>query len=148
MNKDITLHLYGNKYDYNFILKERITVVNDKGASGKTTFIRHLHDYINFGKGKLICDFECQILTNATWKSLLKCYQSNCVFFIDNAYSFPLTEDFKRYVQGSDCYFFIITRDTLDIDFYLSDYVYGFEVNDKSINLKRKLTPIYKEVQN
>lgn len=107
--------IQNNRLHYEFEIKRNITIIQGDSATGKTTLVDMLRQYMNLGTSSgidVICDVKCRILEGIDWKIILSSLQG-MIIFIDEGNEFVNTEEFAAAVKGSDNYFVIITRENL-----------------------------------
>lgn len=63
-------------------------------------------------------------MENASWKERLATLQQ-CIIFIDEGAPFLRSKEFTRMVKGSDNYFVLVTRDSLEHLPYSIEEIYG-----------------------
>ena len=75
---------------YDFELRRNLTIIRGDSATGKTTLIDMIQDYVNNPSGtpvELICDKKCFVLEGALWKEQLSGI-SDSIIFIDEGNEF------------------------------------------------------------
>lgn len=127
---------------YELNLRRNITIIQGDSASGKTTLIQIISDYLSGRAGpgtEVVCDRKCVVLSGDTESvltqlSLLK----NAVVFVDEQEKFLHTKAFAKAVLTSDCYFVLSTRDGLNMLPYSVNEIYclknsGYYQNTRQI---------------
>jgi predicted ATP-binding protein involved in virulence len=59
---------------YDFELKRNLTILRGDSATGKTTLVDMIREYINNREDdsiELVCDKQCYVVEGATWKGQL-----------------------------------------------------------------------------
>ena len=100
---------------YALEIKRNITIIQGDSATGKTTLIDMLRQYMNLQESSGIhvdCAKPCRILEGPDWELILK-NLSGYIIFIDEGNSFITSQRFAEMVKGSDNYFVLITRESL-----------------------------------
>lgn len=123
---------------YALEIKRNITIIQGDSATGKTTLIDMLRQYMNLQESSGIhveCAKPCRILEGPDWELILK-NLSGYIIFIDEGNSFISSQRFAEMVKGSDNYFVLITRESL------YNLPYSVDVTDLhllgSISMQRK----------
>ena len=130
------------KYDMEF--SRNITVIQGDSATGKTTLVDMIQEYLLNGTDTgitLSCDCPCRIIAGATWEEQLAPIE-NSIVFVDEGNRFVSSLDFARAVRGSSNYFVIITREALDNLPYSVTEIYGIRSSGKF----QSLEPVYHQM--
>ena len=126
---------------YEFDIKRNITVLKGDSATGKTTLVEMIREYIEQGEDsgvELYCDVECRVLSGNLWKEQLgNC--ENSLVFIDEGNKFVKSKEFAEAVRFSNNYFIIVTRESLETLPISVDEIYGIRSSGKYGGL----TPVY-----
>ena len=120
MQGNIEVKISNAKIKYEFTLHRNITVLMDEGATGKTSLVRMISNYLpGGGTGISIwvsTGVEITVLTRATWNVIVdtdmihsKNVKPN-IFIVDESMPFLTSGDFADFVWNSGCYFILITR--------------------------------------
>lgn len=113
---------------YELNLRRNITIIQGDSASGKTTLIQILSDYLSGRTGpgtEVVCNRKCAVLSGDMESALTQLHLlRNAVVFVDEQEKFLHTKDFARAVLTSDCYFVLITRDGLNMLPYSVNEIY------------------------
>lgn len=131
---------------YDFELRRNITIIQGDSATGKTTLIDMIRDYINNPSGTpvvLNCDRNCYVLEGALWKQQLAGI-SNGIVFIDEGNEFIKSVDFAQEIQRTDNYYVIITREGLSALPYSVEEIYGIRTSGKYASLKQSYHEFYR----
>ena len=121
------IEVYNKRVHYHLTVKRNITILQGNSATGKTELLRMIGDYGNNGISSgitIICARRCVVIENAFWKEQLQAL-SQCIIFIDEGASFLQSIEFTRMVKGSDNYFVLVTRDSLEQLPYSIEEIYG-----------------------
>lgn len=121
------IEVYNKRVHYYLTVKRNITVIQGNSATGKTELIRMLSDYENNGSSSgitEICEKRCVVIDNSFWKEKLASL-SQCIVFIDEGAAFLRSREFAEAVKGSDNYYVLITRDSLEQLPYSIEEIYG-----------------------
>ena len=121
------IEIYNKRVHYHLTVKRNITVIQGDSATGKTELLRMISDYENNGISSgitEICEKRCVVIENASWKERLATLQQ-CIIFIDEGALFLRSKEFTKMVKGSDNYFVLVTRDSLEHLPYSIEEIYG-----------------------
>ena len=138
---------YGNVTE-KIIGTHMLSSESDNSATGKTELLRMISDYENNGISSgitQICEKRCVVMENASWKERLATLQQ-CIIFIDEGAPFLRSKEFTRMVKGSDNYFVLVTRDSLEHLPYSIEEIYGMRQerdSQKYQNAKRIYNETY-----
>ena len=130
---------------YDFELRRNLTIIRGDSATGKTTLIDMIQDYVNNPSGtpvELICDKKCFVLEGALWKEQLSGI-SDSIIFIDEGNEFIKTEEFASAIRGSENYFVLITRENLYNLPYSVEEIYGLHVSGKYRDTRKIYQKMY-----
>ena len=89
---------------YDFELRRNLTIIRGDSATGKTTLVDMIQEYVNNPTGSpvdLICDKKCYVLEGALWKGQLA-EITDSIVFIDEGNDFIKTEEFAGEIQKTD----------------------------------------------
>ena len=131
---------------YDFELRRNLTIVRGDSATGKTTLVDMIRDYVNNPSGtpvELVCDKKCQVLEGALWKEQLSGIADSIVF-IDEGNEFIKTLEFASEIQKTDNYYLIITREALLSLPYSVEEIYGIRTSGKYGTLKQSYHEFYR----
>lgn len=131
---------------YDFELRRNLTIVRGDSATGKTTLVDMIRDYVNNPSGtpvELVCDKKCQVLEGALWKEQLSGIADSIVF-IDEGNEFIKTLEFASEIQKTDNYYLIITREALPSLPYSVEEIYGIRTSGKYGTLKQSYHEFYR----
>lgn len=128
---------------YEFDIRRNLTILKGNSASGKTTLVEMIQEYIVNGPDSgvnLSCDVPCRVLTGDLWKEQLS-NAENAIVFIDEGNRFIKTAEFAKAIQNTSNYYVIATRESLEMLPISVDEIYGI----KSSGKYGSLTPVYHE---
>ena len=97
---------------YDFEIRRNLTVIRGDSATGKTTLVDMIREYVNNPSGtpvELTCDKKCYVLEGSLWKEQLSAMQDSIVF-IDEGNEFIKTVEFADTIQKTDNYYVIVYR--------------------------------------
>ena len=137
--------IYTKRVHYEFELKRNITIIRGDSATGKTTLVEMVQEYVNNPSGSpvtLVCDKTCYVLSGALWREQLAGMRDSIVF-IDEGNEFIKTDDFAREIQQTDNYYVIITRESLPALPYSVREIYGIRESGKFNTLKQRFHEFY-----
>lgn len=135
-----------NRQRYKFIIRRNITILRGDSATGKTTLIDMIKNYITDGAEsgiEVICDKKCVVLERGNWERDLKEYEE-CIVFIDEGNGFVKTPEFAEMVEKSTNYYVIATRDSLFNLPYSIEEIYG--IRNTSGNIYQGTKRLYSEL--
>ena len=124
---------------YDFDIRRNITVIRGDSATGKTTLIDMIREYIDNGEASSIelhCDRNCYVLEGATWKGQLSVIHDSIVF-IDEGNPFVLMHEFARIIQETDNYYVIVSRESLPNLPYSVEEIYGIHTSGRYGRLRQ-----------
>lgn len=130
------------RYDLEF--SRNVTVIQGDSATGKTTLVDMVQEYLLNGSDtgiSLVCDCPCRVVAGSTWREQLATIEGSIVF-IDEGNRFVSSVDFAQAVRGSGNYFVIVTREALDNLPYSVTEIYGIKSSGKYGSLE----PVYHEM--
>lgn len=131
---------------FEFELRRNLTIIQGDSATGKTTLVDMIRDFINNPSGtpvELMCDKKCYVIEGAWWKEQLKGI-SDGIVFIDEGNEFIKTIDFADTIQKTDNYYVIITRESLPSLPYSVEEIYGIRTSGKYGTLKQSYHEFYR----
>lgn len=131
---------------YEFELRRNLTIIRGDSATGKTTLIDMIRDYVNNPSGtpvELVCDKKCYVVEGALWKEQLSGICDG-IIFIDEGNEFIKTVDFADEIQKTDNYYVIVTRESLPSLPYSVEEIYGIRTSGKYGTLKQSYNELYR----
>ena len=129
----IVIETSGLKYEFD--IRRNITVIQGDSATGKTTLIDMLSEYVSKGKNRGIIfnsDVPCDVYTGSEdrWEYELK-GMTGSIVFIDEDYRFIYRREFAEYIQSADNYFVLVTRKPIKNLPYSINEIYGIRTSGK-----------------
>lgn len=127
---------------YELNLHRNITIIQGDSASGKTTLVQIISDYLSGRTGpgtEVVCDKRCVVLSGEEETAILQLrLLTSSVVFVDEQERFLYSKDFAEAVLDSDCYFVFVTRDGLNMLPYSVNEIYylknsGYYQNTKTV---------------
>ena len=127
---------------YDFELRRNLTIIRGDSATGKTTLLRILYEYLRTGRQS-----GYGVSTNASyyvyirdevgrdWKDALYPLK-NTVIFIEENNEFVFTKEFAGYVKESGNYFVFVTRAPLKMLPYSIHEIYEIITDGKRTDIK------------
>ena len=120
---------------YEFDIRRNITVIRGDSATGKTTLISLLSEYVRRGSNAgviLQSDVPCVVFQspNESWKQSLNLIE-NSIVFIDEEYTFIQSKDFAKTIRESSNYYVLITRRILRELPYSTKEIYGIRTSGR-----------------
>lgn len=131
---------------YDFELRRNLTIIRGDSATGKTTLIDMIREFVNNPSGtpvNLTCDKTCHVLEGSLWKEQLSGI-SNSIVFIDEGNEFIKTVEFAEKIQKTDNYYVIATREALPSLPYSVEEIYGIRTSGKYGTLKQSYHEFYR----
>ena len=119
------------KYEMEF--SRNLTILQGESATGKTTLVDMIQEYILNGSDtgiQMSCDCPCAVVSGNTWMTQLQSIE-NSIVFIDEGNRFVASSDFARAVQRSSNYYVIVTREGLNNLPYSVTEIYGIRSSGK-----------------
>ena len=110
---------------FEFSIRRNITIIKGDSATGKTTLLRILYEYLRIGRQS-----GYAVSTNALYP--LK----NTVIFIEENNEFVFTKEFASYVKESGNYFVFVTRAPLKMLPYSIHEIYEIITDGKRTDIK------------
>ena len=129
---------------YDMALCRNITVIQGDSATGKTTLVDMVREYLLNGSDtgiSLVCDCPCRVVEGNTWQEQLEGVEDSIVF-VDEGNRFVSSVEFARAVRGLSNYYVIVTREALDNLPYSVTEIYGIRSSGKYGSLE----PVYHEM--
>ena len=118
---------------YDFVIRRNITIIQGNSATGKTTLVDMIREAVNNPSGAsvdLVCDKKCFVL--------------NSIVFIDEGNEFIKTIEFSKFIQNTDNYYVIVTRESLPTLPYSVEEIYGIKTSGKYGKLEQKFNEFYR----
>lgn len=131
---------------YDFEVRRNLTIIKGDSATGKTTLVDMIRDYVNNPSGSpvnLSCDKKCYVLEGTLWKDQLAGIADGIVF-IDEGNEFIRTAEFAGEIQKTDNYYVIVTREALPALPYSVEEIYGIRTSGKYGTLKQSYHEFYR----
>ena len=131
---------------YDFELRRNLTVIRGDSATGKTTLIDMIQEYINLGNDssiELTCDKACYVLEGVTWRGQLSVIKDSIVF-VDEGNAFVFSDEFSEVIQKTDNYYVIVSREGLPNLPYSVSEIYGIRMSGRYGGLKQTFNEFYR----
>ena len=131
--------VHNKRVRYEFDIRRNITVIRGDSATGKTTLIDMIREYIDNGDAnsvELMCDKKCYVVDGTTWKGQLSVINDGIVF-VDEGNMFVSSDDFSRTIRDTDNYYVLVSRESLSNLPYSVDEVYGIHTSGRYGRLKQ-----------
>ncbi len=154
MKGNIKVVVSTKKLRYELNLRRNITIIQGDSATGKTTLIQIINDYLSSRTGPgtdVICKKKCAVLSGDLESVLIRLERlSDTIVFANEQEHFLYPKRFAAAVLKSDCYFVFITRDDLHTLPYSVNEIYclknsGYYQNTRQVY--NSLHQIYPESQ-
>ena len=120
-------------FKYEMTFSRNITILKGDSATGKTTLVDMIQEYLMNGSDtgiNLCCECPCHVLAGNAWMQQLDNIHESLVF-IDEGNRFVTSLDFARAVAASDNYYVIVTREGLNNLPYSVTEIYGIHSSGK-----------------
>lgn len=128
MKGSIKVVVSTKKLRYELNLRRNITIIQGDSATGKTTLIQIIGDYLSGRTGpgtEVICERKCAVLSGDTESAVIRLRAlADAVVFVDEQERFLYSKEFAEAVLDSNCYFVFITRDGLNMLPYSVNEIY------------------------
>lgn len=128
MKGSIKVVVSSKKLRYELNLRRNITIIQGDSATGKTTLIQIIGDYLSGRTGpgtEVICERKCAVLSGDTESAVIRLRAlADAVVFVDEQERFLYSKEFAEAVLNSNCYFVFITRDGLNMLPYSVNEIY------------------------
>lgn len=151
MKGRIVISVVSRRVNYRLELERKISVIKGNSGTGKSSLIRFISDYLEYGKKsgvKLTADpsVSIAILSNSSdWEKALS-PSKNTVLFIDEDVSYLYNESFQRELWKADCYAVIVSRSGVFAGLPYSIFaIYEFITEKKGNNVATSMYRIYEE---
>ena len=131
---------------YDFELRRNLTIIKGDSATGKTTLVGMIRDYVNDPSGspvELSCDKSCYVIDGTLWQEQLSGITDSIVF-IDEGNRFIKTTEFADAIGKTDNYYVIITREGLPALPYSVEEIYGIRTSGRYGSLKQSYHELYR----
>ncbi len=120
---------------YEFDIRRNMTLIQGDSATGKTTLVNILAEYVLQHRRtgiSLESDVPCVVFQtiSGNWKDEISLINDSIVF-IDEQYSFIRSKDFAELINGSTNYYVLITRHSLPALPYSVKEIYGIRTSGK-----------------
>lgn len=154
MKGNIKVVVSTKKLRYELNLRRNITIIQGDSATGKTTLIQIINNYLSSRTGPgtdVICKKKCAVLSGDLESVLIRLERlSDTIVFANEQEHFLYPKRFAAAVLKSDCYFVFITRDDLHTLPYSVNEIYclknsGYYQNTRQVY--NSLHQIYPESQ-
>ena len=135
---------------YEFDIRRNITVIRGDSATGKTTLIDMIREFIDNGAAssvELKCDKKCYVVEGATWNGQLSVISEGIVF-IDEGNLFVSSDEFSRTILETDNYYVLVSREALSNLPYSVDEVYGIHTSGRYGRLKQTYNEFHRLYSN
>ena len=140
----------GNKYKkFHIEIEHRINVIKGNSASGKTTLIKFIEQFLRSGKSSgLKCDTNADKLIvlheGDDYENIInKNSDINAIIFVDEQVQFIKSKDFIRVLDNSGFYIVIISRDRVKYFDYSIKALYKLVTEKRGICSYSYLSTLY-----
>jgi hypothetical protein len=137
-----------NRIQYKFSIRRNLTILRGNSATGKSTLIDLIAQYVRDGENSgviLRCDKPCTVLTSDMWRLRLSAIRDSIVF-IDKGNSFVATQEFAEEAQHSDNYYVLAFRETLPQLPYSVDEIYTLKNQTKGYGQIKRLYTSFQNI--
>ena len=137
--------IQNKRIHFRFEVRRNITIICGDSATGKTTLIDMISEYINHPEDSgvsLSCDKSCYVLEGSLWQGQLSVIHDSIVF-IDEGNRFISTPEFAEAIRGTDNYYVIVTRESLPALPYSVNEIYGIRMSGRFGRLQQVYNEFY-----
>jgi hypothetical protein len=127
---------------FEFDIRRNITVIKGESATGKTTLLHMLYEYLRVGKESgytVAADVDYYVYlrreVGRDWKDTLYPLK-NTVIFIEENNNFVFGQEFAEFVKSSGNYFVIVNRSPLKMLPYSIHEIYEIATDKKHADIK------------
>ncbi len=127
---------------FEFTIRRNITVIKGDSATGKTTLLHMLYEYLRVGRESgysVATDSNYYVYlrheVGRTWQDMLYPLE-NTVIFIEENNNFVFSEEFARFVRSSGNYFVLVNRAPFNMLPYSIHEIYEIITDGKHTNVK------------
>lgn len=127
---------------FEFIIRRNITVIKGESATGKTTLLHMMYEYLRVGRESgysVSTDSNYYVYlrqeVGRTWQDTLYSLQ-NTVIFIEENNNFVFSKEFAEFVKTSGNYFVLVNRSPLRMLPYSIHEIYEIVTDGKHIDGK------------
>ena len=144
MKGSVHIIVQNERIKYEFVLRRNLTIIRGDSATGKTTLVDMIREYKSLGEEsgvELFCEKECTVVEGNGWEKQLSDVEQSVVF-VNEGNRFVSSVEFARFIQGTDNYYVLVTREGLSALPYSVEEIYGIRSSGKYGGLK----PLYHEI--
>ena len=144
MTGSVHIIVQNERIKYEFVLRRNLTIIRGDSATGNTTLVDMIREHQNLGVEsgvELFCEKECTVVEGNGWEKQLSDIRQSIVF-VDEGNRFVSSVDFACFIQGTDNYYVLVTREGLSALPYSVEEIYGIRSSGKYGGLK----PLYHEM--
>lgn len=137
-----------NRVQYKFSVRRNLTILRGDSATGKSTLIDLIAQYVRDGENSgvvLRCDKTCTVLTSDLWEMRLSTIKDS-IIFIDEDNSFAATHEFAEKAKSSDNYYVIVMRESLPQLPYSVDEIYTLKNRTKGYGQIKRLYTSFQHI--
>lgn len=144
MTGSVHIIVQNERIKYEFVLRRNLTIIRGDSATGKTTLVDMIRENHSLGVEsgvELFCEKECIVIEGNGWEKQLSDVRQSIVF-VDEGNRFVSSAEFARFIQGTDNYYVLVTREGISTLPYSVEEIYGIRSSGKYGGLK----PLYHEM--
>ena len=144
MKGSIHIIVQNERIKYEFVLRRNLTIIRGDSATGKTMLVDMIREYKSLGEEsgvELFCEKKCIVVEGNGWERQLDDVEQSVVF-VDEGNRFVSSVEFAQFIQGTDNYYVLVTRERLSALPYSVEEIYGIRSAGKYGGLK----PLYHEM--
>lgn len=137
-----------NRVQYKFTINRNITVLRGNSATGKTSLINLINQYVTDGADSGVtvsCNTKVYVLTQLNWELILSTLE-NTIVFIDEGADFVRKKEFAEKVKESSNYYVISVRDNIPTLPYSVDEIYTLHNTTKKYGKIKRLYTNFKRI--
>lgn len=149
MRGTVELVARNSRVQFKLSLRRNVTVLRGRSATGKSTLVRMVADYEEYGADsgvELRCPCPCTVLSGRLWRERLESL-SGSVVFVDEGSGFVSTPEFGATAAGTDNYFVIVSREPLRALPYSVEEVYSIGNDTRATQRYPRVTRYYSSLR-
>lgn len=146
MKGSLRVIVQNKRIKYDFSIRRNITIIKGDSATGKTSLIEMIRDYYLQGEEsgvELFCAKQCVVVEGNMWKEQISHIRQSIVF-IDEGNHFMSSVEFAKYIQGTDNYYVLVTREGLSALPYSVEEIYGIRTSEKYGGFTQTYNELYR----
>lgn len=142
----VDIVVQNERVKYEFHIRRNITVIKGDSATGKTVLVDMIREYMRQSEDsgiELFCQKNCAVIDGNDWENQLSRLHDSVVF-VDEGNRFVASVDFAKYIQNTDNYYVLVTREALPSLPYSVEEIYGIRSGGKYGGLRQIYHEMYR----